>query len=522
MKLVKGFNDTFTLLAFRWQSINNRILKIALIAAFIFGMFFLYIAATTGNLLMNIVSIDNEYVSQTTKDLAIAYLDAFNTNELALFVSGVLGATLAMVFITPFSGYSLGGIVPSRDMSTIKSNDNYKLSDSIIVQMLSSLSMLQLFSLTLLSSLLTIEGGTGLGVLWGWFTWIALVFFTAAFMWCIEYINRRFGHKIKVGIILALIALVAVAIIVDPYHGTTFFGLSPIYVDVVKNIGTTYNILQILLSALFLFSLIIIFSLVINFVGAKTLTFSEPVMFKKNTSGKISWLTTKEKLTEIRMLFLLIFRYKVVWRPILITSLMAAAFILILGGGDNLVISSFIIVTPLVVSMSFGVNAFGVLGASNIWLHSQPRWRKTILNNLAILQITIIGSSYVLLFVPALLINKITILDVLATIPAMIVIAITFTMFGIWKSLKHPVKYVPSSRGDAILPPITVLSYMFQLIIIGGVCGMLVYGVLTPVGQWLSVGAILFVAGIFYKRYSNKWIYEEEYLNNVIKVTTTD
>lgn len=522
MKLARGFVDTFTLLAFRWQTIPNPIIKIVLIAAFLIGLFFLYMAANSGNILLTMVTVDNAYISQTTKDLAIGYLDAFNTNELALLVSGVLGATVAMVFITPFSGYSLGGIIPSRDMSAVKSNDNYKLSDSIIVQMLSSLSMLQLFSLTLLSSLLTIEGGTGLGVLFGWGTWIVLVFFTAAFMWCIEYVNRRFGYKIKVGIILALIGLIVIAVMFDPYRGTTFFGLSPIYVDVIKNLGTTYSVLQVFGAFAFLLGLIFIFSLVINFVGAKTLTYSEPVMFKKTKKNKISPITAQQKLTELRMLFLLIFRYKVVWRPILITSIMASGFVLILGGGDNLVINSFIIVTPLVVSMSFGVNAFGVLGSSNIWLSSQPKWRNNIINNLAILQMSIIGISYIFLFLPAVLIQKVSLTDVWQALPAMIIISVAFTLFGIVKSLRKPVKYVPSSRGDTILPPVTVLAYMFQLIVVGGLITVVLYGSLPLILQWVVVIGLLFVGYMVFNQYRKAWVYKEEYLNNVIKVTTTD
>lgn len=522
MKLINGFRDTFNLLAFRWQTISNRAFKIILMSVFIIGLFFLFMAANAGSFLMTLVTLDETYVNDTTKSLAVAYLDAFNTNELTIFVSGVLGATIAMIFITPFAGYSLGGIIPSRDLATVKANDNYKMSDSIIVQMLSSLSILQLFSLTLLSSLLTIEGGTGLGVVYGWFTWLFLIFFTAAFMWCIEYVNRRFGYKIKLALLLSLVVAIIIAIIIDPYHGTTLFGLSTVYVDVVKNIGTTYSILQVLLALLVIIFLAILSALLINFVGQKTLTYTEPIMFKKEKQGQISWFTMKEEVSALKMLFLLIFRYKVVWRPILITTIMASLFVLILGSEENLVLSSFIVVTPLVVVMSFGVNIFGVLGSSNIWLFSQPGWRREAFPRFIIVQAAIIGVSYIILFLPAFIIQKISLANIIQALPALLTITATFTLFALWKSLSRPMKYTPSTRGDSILPPVTLLAYMIQLAFVGGIFGGIVYTLTNPLLQWGLASIILFVSYLIFRKLNDKWLSKENTLNNIIKVTTTD
>lgn len=522
MRLISGFADTFTLLAFRWQTIPKRRYKIILGTVFVIGLFFLYMSASTGSLLISAATMPEGYVSPQTRDLAITYLKSFSNNELSVFVSGVLGATVAMIFVTPFSGYSLGGIISSRDLSTVKANDNYKLSDSLIVQGVSSLSILQLLSLTFLSSLLTIEGGTGIGVVFGWCAWIALVVFTVSFMWSIEYVNRKYGFKTKLGIILGLVGLIVVAVLVDPFHGTTFFGLSPLYVNVIQSLGTSFTGAQIFLSFAVIVSLIVIFSLVINFVGGKTLTYVEPVMFKKGKQGKINILTQNERVSFTRLMLVLIFRYKVVWRPVLITTVMAALFVVILGNSNNMVLASFIVATPLVVSMSFGVNLFGVLGSANIWLVSLPEWRRTALYRLVSVQMLIMGISYGMLFIPALILEKFTLGEIVHALPAALAIMVVMSLFSVIKSLKKPIKYVPSSRGDSILPPVTMLSYMLQLVVLGGIFGGGIYAMGDALQQWGALACITIVAYFIFVRVNRQWLYKETYINKVIELTTGD
>lgn len=522
MRLINGFSDTFTLLAFRWQTIPKRKYKVILAVVFLIGLSFLYMAANTGSLLISAATMPEGYVAPQTRDLAVTYLKSFSNNELSVFVSGVLGATVAMIFVTPFSGYSLGGIISSRDMSTVKSNDNYKLSDSILVQGVSSLSILQLLSLTFLSSLLTIEGGTGAGIIFGWFAWIALVVFTVAFMWSIEYVNRRYGFKTKVAIILGLVGLVVAAILIDPFHGTTFFGLSPLYVNVIQSIGTSFSGAQIFLSFASIIALIVIFGLVINFVGGKTLTYVEPVMFKKGKQGKINIITQGAKVSFTKLMLVLIFRYKVVWRPVLITTVMAALFVVILGNSNNMVLASFIVATPLVVSMSFGVNLFGVLGSANIWLVSLPEWRRTALYRLVSVQMLVMGVSYGMLFIPALVLEKFSFGEILHAVPAALAIMVIMSLFSVTKSLNKPIKYVPSSRGDSILPPVTMLSYMLQLVILGGVIGGGIYSLGDPLQQWGALALVTVVSYILFTRLNRKWLYKEEYVNKVIELTTGD
>lgn len=522
MRLLNGFRDSLSFIAFRWSSIRSARVKFLIFFAGLFGLTAMYIITQTGSLLINAASGTTPNTNPQLQEYALVYLNTFQNNEIYVFVAGILAASLIMILVTPFSVYSLGGIIPARDLATVSANENYKMSDSIIVQAMSSLSILQLFSLTVLGSLLTIEGGTSLGIFFSWGVWLTIVFFTNAFMWGIEWVNRKFGFRTKVGIVLSVVAVIVTAVIIDPYHGTTFFGLSPLYVDVVKNIGTTYNFSQVLSAFGFLTALTVLFAGLINFIAPNTLTLQEPTILKKDVKNRRNILSIGNKISFGNMISLLVFRYKVIWRPILITNIMASAFVLFLGGEGNLILGSFLIVTPLIVGMSFGVNIFGILGTSNIWLLSQPEWRKTALYKMLGVQTLVIGLSYLILFIPAIIAQKFSFGEILQAVPAMLVITVLMSMFGIYKSLKRPIKYVPSQRGDSILPPTTMLNYMFQLLTLGALIGGTVYAISNPLQQWGVALGFLLIGVLWFAVINKRWNDKEKYINNIIQVTTGD
>jgi len=524
MNLLRGFSDTFTILALKWNGIKKLSTKIIIILSFGLGLLLLYGVTNIGTALLVAATNNNDYVNASLQQYAILYLNSFANNQLNVFVSGVLGATIATVLITPFSGYSLGGLVSTRDMATVKANDNYKLSDSLLVQSLSSLSIIQLFSLTVLSSLLTIEGSSGPGIVFGWISWIIIIFFSVAFMWCIEFANRKFGNKTKIGVVLGVVAIAGVAVLIDPFHGTTFFGLSPLYIEVIQSLGNqslTYD----LTAYGFAFGLIIFFGLIINFVGSKTLALQEPVILKANKNNKASFISSKIKIDFSQMIRIVVFRYKVIWRPILITSIFSSLFLLGLGSGDSngkVIFSSFVVITPLVVCMSFGVNLFGVLGSSNIWLMSQPRWRESALIRLATTQLGIIAIAYVILFLPSLILGKLTFEGLFEALPGFIASSLIMTVFAISKSLKNPVKYVPSSRGDAILPPTTMLNYIVKLMLTGGLAGAALYWISPAIAQWGLLAIVTTLCGFWFVSLNNRWNNNEKYVNHIVEVTTGD
>ncbi len=521
MNLLTGFSDTFSILALKWNGIHKIRTKIIFLSVFVIGLLMIYGLTNVGTFILIAATNNSGAINPQIQTYAIAYLNSFANNQLNVFVSGVLGATVATVLITPFSGYSLGGIISTRDLSIVKANDNYKLSDSIIVQSLSSLSIIQLFSLTILSSLLTIQGASGPGIIFGWISWIIITFFSVAFMWCIEYANRKFGKKTKITAMVAIVLAVGLAVLFDPYHGTTFFGLSPLYISIVQSVGTG-SLLQNIIYYGGAVLLLIFFGAIINFVGSKTLTLQEPIALKTQKNNRVSFMSSGSNLDFSQLMRIIVFRYKVIWRPMLITSVFSAVFLVIIGNSTgNAVLASFVIITPLIVSMSFGVNLFGVLGSSNIWLISQPEWRESALRRLAILQLSMVAIGYVVLLTPAFILGRIDFMEIVQAAPGYISAAVFMTAFAVNKSLKNPVKYVPSTRGDAILPPTTMLSYIFQLILTGGLIGSAVF-YLQGFTQWEACGAVIIVSILWYLMINRRWINNEKYINKVVEATTGD
>lgn len=520
MNLVNGFNDTFTILALKWESIKKKRVKFAIfLAAFIFALM-TYGLTNIGSALLNYATLGDNVVDTNIRDYVIVFLESYDNNQLDVYVAGVLAATILSILITPFSGFSLGGIVPSRDLAIVKSNDNYKLSDSILVQFVSSLSLLQLLSLTVLSSLLSIEGGTGYAVLLGWSVWLLIGLISVAFMWITEYINRKYGWKTKLVTVAVIVVLLVVAVALDPYNGTNFFGFSPLFISIAQNLYL-YSFPQLMLVAGVLAVLFFIVLSVINIVGTKALSLQEPVALK-TTKKKFS-STKYSKITMFHLIRLIVFRYKVIWRPIMVTTLFSALIMLALGSATATgALSSTMLIVPLIVCLSFGVNMFGILGSSNIWMASISGWRNTILFKLAGVQLFIITVAYSIIFAAGIFTQKVTLLQALDALPGLIVTTVVMTVFSINKSLKNPIKYTASSRGDAILPPISLLSYMVQFMFLGGVAGGLVSTFDNKLFAWGACIVVLVLCALWFFTLVKKWLTEETYINSVIKETTGD
>lgn len=521
MNLLSGFKDSTSILALKWNSIKSLKLKAIIIVAFIIFATLLFAMANIGSLLLTVVNIDVGTNNETITNFMNQYLQSFASGQLSVYVSGVFGATVMTILVLPFSGYSLGGIVPTRDMAIIKANNNYRLSDSIFIQFVSALSILQLISLTVLSSLLSIEAGTGPAVLFAWATWVTIVVMTVAFMWIIEYFNRKYGKKVKIIMVGSVLLTIGLAVLIDPFHGTTFFGLSPIYVDILQNIYS-YPVAQIIVSYGVLAALMVVFASVVNFVGTRALMLPEPMnMSSKKVNIKFA-AKKYNKITLLQLVFLIVFRYKIIWRPILVTTVFSAILLVVLGtNGIQGTLSSVMIIVPLVICLSFGINMFGILGSSNIWLASTPRWRETILYKLMLVQLITIGGAYTIIISAGMLSQKLSIHDVFISLPGLISTSLIMIVYSVSKSLKAPVKYTASSRGDAILPPMTLLGYMVKFMLLGGLIGTISFWGSLLI-QWGILLVIVTVSVAWFVRLNNKWLTDENYINNIIKETTSD
>lgn len=521
MNLINGFGDSLTILALKWESIKKKRVKFTIFAVgFIFALLILGLA-NIGSYILTFSTLGPNAADENVSSYVTAFLESYQQRQLDVYVAGVLAATVLSILITPFSGFSLGGIVPSRDLAIVKANDNYKLSDSILVQFVSSLSLLQLISLTILSSLLSIEGGTGLAVLFGWSVWIIIGFISVAFMWITEYINRKYGWKTKLVTILAIVAAIVTAVALDPYNGTNFFGLSPLFVTVAQNLYV-YTLPEILAVVGALLSIFLFFAFIINFVGTKALALQEPVALK--TANKKKRASQKyEKITMFHLIRMLVFRYKVIWRPIMVTSLFSTIIMVVLGSSTSTgALSSIMLIIPLIVCLSFGVNMFGILGSSNIWMASIPGWRNTILIKLVFVQLFIISLSYTIIIAAGLFSHRITLAEALDALPGFIATTVVMVMLATSKSLKNPIKYTASSRGDAILPPVTLLSYMIRFMFFGGIAGGLVSASNSLMITVALLAVIIIIGIVWFFILMKRWMTDEEYINKVIKETTGD
>ena len=514
-----SLNDSLTLLSFRLRSAP----LFPKVLGFIFVVFsFLTVIASLKvnaliRLIMNQQLAENPSAETTIKmkEFIGTYLTMYATGDMDTFVSASIALLLGSIIFVPFSGYVIHGVVSHSEMVIVKNGDNYKIGDSILFQVISSFTLIQILGLTIVSQLLTFDseyGGYATVFVWG--IWVLMTLVTAFFSWVVEYVARRYGRKMRIAFLGFFIVALAALFYFDPDHGTTLFGSSKMVFDFLQQLAT--GDLRLLGSSLVVIAgLSVAFIYLLTTVASETLKLPEPIAVSKTDEKQIKNMSTKP-LSPFWMLSQLLFRYPAITKPVVTSLTFSLILVVLLGGIGGL--SSVMIVLPLAVSISFGANIFGLVSGSMNWLLTVEGWRSKMFTAATAITAAWIVAIYALIIAVGWLTRAITIGDIEKMLPSFIVTTFTTTVISMWLSAKYPLPFSGKTRENLVSSPIRLMIYVAVLLIITGSAANATY-YSSGWYSWTLCGLITLISLCCYYIVQRKWNKTEDYTQRILKET---
>jgi hypothetical protein len=514
-----SLNDSLTLLSFRLKAAH----PLHKIIGLLFVTFSLI--AITGALhvnelirtIMNAKLVDNPSAETTLKmkEFIGTYLQMYATGNMDSFVSISIALLLGSIVLVPFSGYVIHGVVSHSEMVIVKNGDNYKIGDSIMFQVISSFTLVQLLGLTVVSQLLTFDSELGgYATVFVWSIWVLVTLLTSFLSWVVEYVARRYGRQMRILFLGLFVIGIAALFTFDPNHGTTLFGSSRVVYDFLQALATG-NLTLLAASLTVVAGLCVLFIYLLTAVASEALKLPEPIAVSKTNEKQIKSLSTKP-LTPLRLLAQLLFRYAAITKPVMTSLTFSLILVVLLGGIGGL--SSVMIVLPLAVSISFGANIFGLVSGSMNWLLTIEGWRKKMFTaGSALIALWIVG-IYALVVGVGFVTNSITVADIQKMLPSFIVTTATTTTLSIWLSVKYPLPFSGKARENLVSSPIRLMVYVGLLL---GVTGTAANATYYSEGwySWTLCGLITMISICCYYIVQRKWNNTEDYTQKILKET---
>lgn len=514
-----SLNDSLTLLSFRLRA-APWFAKLLGIFFLLFSFFTLFASTKVNNLIryiMNLSLAENPSAETTIKmkEFIGAYLNMYATGNIDAFVSTAVALLLGSIIFVPFSGYVIHGVVSHSEMVIVKNGDNYKIGDSLLFQVISSFTLIQLIGLTVVSQLLTFDSEySGFATVFVWGVWVLMTLVTAFFSWVVEYVSRKYGKHMRLGFLGLFIAAIAALFFFDPHHGSTLFGSSRLIYGFLQQLATgDFKLLGGSLALII--GLSILFIYLLTFVASEALRLPEPIAVSKNNEKQIKSMSTAP-LTPFRMLSKLLFRYSAITKPVVTSLTFSLILVVLLGGVGGL--SSVMIVLPLAVSISFGANIFGLVSGSMNWLLTIEGWRRKMLTAGTLLIASWIIVIYAAVIAVGYLTHAVSIEDIVKMLPSFITTTFTTTALSIWLSVKYPLSFSGKARENLVSSPIRLMVYVGVLMLVTGSAANATFYA-TGEYAWILCGLISGMAICSYYLTQRKWNKTDIYTLQILKET---
>ena len=458
-----GWSATKLIMSLRWRLIRSRKTRAIIYASGLFVFIGILSSINIGYALS--LSIKQENVSQNlTVQTTLSYiLHAAENNFGAVFLISIF----AMAFFAPFAGSSTISLFPSEDLQSIRPNETHRFFDSIIVNCVSGIGLLQLITLTGITSILTMDISRFIPMMIAWALWFFLVTLMTTVGWTLEYTVRRFGkvRRRVTGFLLTL--ALGGGFFLSAYLGKSPFAVGNSYIKEIRDSGTN----GVTLKAMVLFTSFIL-GIIFFFIVGSGITKRAMLLAPPPTSMGLGHRAPKLK-TDVKSLGLSLL-FKSIWRtgecrkPIIAILCFGAPAMFFSSTTNNLG-TILTIAIPLTVALAWGVNSFGILGTGMNWMASQPKLIKRLPFYSVVIQVILVFIMVSILWSLAFFSGHANLTTAPGLFAAIFLSSVGTSVYSSYLSIKHPVRTQITSRGNALVPPLTALAYLIQLIIISGI-----------------------------------------------------
>lgn len=493
-----GWQATKLLTILRWRTVRNAKTKTAVII----GAALLLIAIVTTANMGYAAQVAAQTAGTRQGDFARLWATLLSVGEMMNIGAFAVGGALFTAVLAPLLGASTVPLAPTEDLYGIRPPRLHRYFDALIINSISGLGVLQLLVLTAVSSLLTMDGIRMPGILFGWSVWVLFIVLMTTLGWILEWVFRRFGHKMKRYLLISFISFVGILILVDPEHGGTMFGVSPLFTSMVRQGVTGWTLANIISILVTLILAVVI--LIIGTQAARSALLLPAPPKKAKDLRKFKPLGTNPYKIIFNIITRILSRTPEVRKPL--TGLIIAGFVsMLLIPLDEIAQFSLIAAIPLTLALAWGTNIYGLIGTGMIWFESMPK----VVNRLPLVAFFLQFMTTIVLFFSFWMVSLVSghsnLEDGIKLLIGGILAAFSTASISLYFSTAQPHRARLSGRGDSILPPITAIYYMLVLLFLGPVPVALVLALDNLTVQAIVVVSVIALSLYFLIRASLIW-----------------
>lgn len=477
-----GAASTALLAQLRWRMIRVPGIRTAIISA---AFFFVLATAIIANFGFALTSVAQDPTSPGNV-FALDLLSQLADGRLEGVVSLTLISLLSIAVFGPFTGTGTVSLASAEDLYGIRPSKAHRYFDSLSVNAASGLGILQLLGLIGLHSFLTLDAHRLPGILLAFSVWAVLITLMSTIAWTIEWVVRRFGRWQRYLFGAALLGVGAIFYFFNPDSATTLYGAGNWYVNLLRGPESPALLPWAIATTIVAATALILFGLRVFLAADKHL----PPALLTSKPGRYRHFSGIPLLMALRLTVVTVMRTPQTRRPMIAAVIFGAPAVMVIDM-DQLLAGSLSFAIPLAVALSWPANVFALVGTGMPWLASQPKIMAVFPKAAMAAQFLLTMAVISVLSGMALLAGRATVEDVQEILLQASFITIAAAGVAALLSVMNPIRAQMTSRGDALVPPVTALIYMVVLLIFTAIPGFAFGGILAA-GQWGEVVAVLF------------------------------
>lgn len=475
--LLEGFKDSSEILGQiikKFLSSKGGILKAGLLIAAISSLFVISFRFID----VFIDARDSEQLTDISREIFNIILGFAVANEGLDALTIILWGNLIAALTLPLVSNSILSSYNRSSMVSIKRNDVYKITDSIILQYTSVLTLVQLIIMLVLFSILRytyVLPQSIYAYVFG--LWLLFGLLTVFLAWVLDFILRMYGPMMKFLFVVLQFLVALYIFFLLPHISGNFFGLSTFLLESFRN---EYTILPFALASLGI-AAILLYG--IGFFGLKTL--NETVPYIKPDKNRALGYHKSTIFLTLKILF----RNGNVRSPILLMQGIIIGTLLITN--SPLSLASFVFAIPMVVTLATFINIYGILGSGNSWLFSLEDFKRKSIIFFGSINLLVTLASMGIVVTMGYVLNILALTSSIRFLLVSMLSASIMTIVASLYAVMQPNKYDVHIRGENILPPSRSLFVLLLLILIGGIPALLAFSALST-----TIIAILFLTSL--------------------------
>lgn len=456
-----GWAATRIMLALRWRMIRDKNVRSTIIFSSIFVMLGLASSINIGYAVELTMKAQDGAALISYQNAIASFLKNIVGSTGSLFLLGVFG----LAIFAPLAGTATLSLIPNDDMHGIRPNITHKYFDSLAINLVSGVSLLQLLTLTCFTSLVSVNSLRVFPMLFMWSLWFALIQTTTLVGWAVELAARRFKKNKKIILSLLLAVVVGGGIILYVYYGLSPYGFGDFIIArlLETNSGAT---LKTIIDIGALWVLMCILLILGSWLAKRALRRAQPANTKSFYHKKKKDITNPTHMT-FRLVASSLWRTVEIRKPILaLMGFGIPAVILSPLHGDRIL--GLVIAIPITMALAWGGNIFGILGTGLNWIGAQPKLVKRIPIVAFSIQVILNYALIFILWFVALIAGQSSLADGLTTLRTASLVILGTSVLSTYLSITFPKRVQVSDRGNSVIPPLTALGYLVLASVIGG------------------------------------------------------